>query len=399
MFELSVGGDVKLTFNAGDMRSSGVGLPEVIVGVCSLGKSGTLGLSAVVDDEVDGLLGKLLSVGSCVSLGEQVSVESNTRGEKSGGTPVGVASGDVGGNVRSGLDSGRCGKCHAVTEARRGSVLSAGLDADAGRLCGGGADVVVEVAELGKEGGGNVGVSGLVPGVIGVSEKTLANRKRRQDRKELKKARQSGLKRDDWRVRENKKNASSLATDVGSVPEKTELRLSLERKWAAQNAVAEEKAKQELELVKLRDVAKEAKKREVAVTRQTECNKVAIEQAFESLKATGNVPGFCATVVSDAVPTLTSGSISPNSSVSEAEVRRVVKELEDLKLENAKLKRRIRDRNISDLKGGDTVAFSADMSEGLRKEINEACDGMPTEYDVPEDPDTIYVKKYGEFQF
>jgi len=247
---------------------------------------------------------------------------------------------------------------------------------------------------------GGIGERVSVPGVAVVSEKTLANRQRRQQKKELKKARQSGLKRDDWRGRESKKGfVDSAGVGASEVSVKSELRLSLERKWAAQNAVAEEKAKQELELVKLRDVAKEAKKREVAVTRQTECNKVAIEQAFASLKVTGNVPGFCATVVSDAVPSLSSGSISPNSSVSEAEVRKVVKELEDLRVENAKLKRRIRDRNLADLEGGDTVAFSADMSEGLRKEINEACDGMPTEYDVPEDPDTIYVKKYGEFQF
>jgi len=252
--------------------------------------------------------------------------------------------------------------------------------------------------------GAGVSVPVLVSGAAAVSEKTLANRQRRRQKKELKKARQVGMKRDDWRARESGKVSSSsvglTSPGVGHAVEKTELRVSLEQKWMAQNAVAMEKAKQELELIKLRDIAKEAKKREVAVTRQTECNKVAIEQAFGSLKATGNVPGFCATVVSDATtPSLTSGSISPNSSVSEAEIRKAVKELEDSRVEIAKLKRRLRDRDIADLRDGVTVAFSADMSEGLRKEIDDACDGMPTEYDIPEDLDTVYVKKSGSFQF
>jgi len=327
-------------------------------------------------------------------------VNDNYAGQADGGreSRVDVDSGGGDAGCAGGEKRGEFGESFGVKSASSGSGFGSvvnGMSSLVPGLVGNGgsfssilgSDEKIQVEERGKE--------------RVVSEKTLANRKRRQEKKELKKARQAGMKRDDWRVREG--GSVGFSASVGTkvvVPEKTELRVSLEQKWMAENAVAAEKARQELELVKLRDIAKEAKKREVAVTRQTECNKVAIEQAFGSLKATGNVPGFCATVVSDAtIPSLTSGSISPNSSVSEAEIRKAVKELEDSRVEIAKLKRRLRDRDIADLRDGVTVAFSADMSEGLRKEIDEACDGMPTEYDIPEDLDTVYVKKSGSFQF
>jgi len=249
--------------------------------------------------------------------------------------------------------------------------------------------------------------SGVNEGVV--SERTLENRRRRQVRKERKQAKQAGMNRTDWRKADKEYlsggvSKSSAAVVENTAVDKSELRLSLERKWAAENAVAEEKAKQELEIVKRRDVEKEVKKREAAVMKKTECNRVAVEKAFSTLKATGNVPGFCETVVSNgSVPALSSGSISPNSSVSEREVRNMIMELERLKVEMERLKAenaRLRmvqgvDR-FKRLEDGETVAFSADnFSVDCKDIVDEMCeDGYVAHYH-PEDEETVYVRADG----
>lgn len=113
------------------------------------------------------------------------------------------------------------------------------------------------------------------------------------------------------------------------------LQESLERKWAAENALAEEKAKQQLELLQARDLEKVKCMQRAQVMRTTEVCKVQTEKAFGTLKRTGNVPGFAETVVSDS--SLTDGStarssgdcISPDSSVSQQEIRKMQQDLLD----------------------------------------------------------------------
>jgi len=337
-----------------------------------------------VRDDVRGFVGRLArgdqgGVGQVCAEDGAIEYDGSWWLEGSSVKELGAAGGkgEVG---RSGLGAGTPGMVEEeVGEVQSGDGSLRTADELRHKLCG--------VVSADGSGEGNVKCVASSSGVV-VSEKTLENRKRRQERKERKKLRQAGMNGGDWRKR------ASASESV------TELRASLEAKWKAQNAVAVEKAQQELEIVKLRDVAKEAKKREVAVTRQTECSKVAIEKAFGSLKTTGNVPGFCETVVSGGTPSLSTGSISPNSSVSEAEVRKVVKELEDLKMDYAKLRKRVRERDMGDLKDGKTIALSVDMSEGLVAEMDEICEGYMTMTNYPEDPETMYVKRQeisGEF--
>jgi len=119
---------------------------------------------------------------------------------------------------------------------------------------------------------------------------------------------------------------------------KDELRASLEEKWKAENALAVLKAKRQAALIGSRDLEQEKKADRTRLQKRVERDMVAIEKTHASLKATGNVPGvppvgYAETIV-DSVPGLSSGgcSISPSSSVSEAEVHRMRKELEDYKV-------------------------------------------------------------------
>jgi len=116
------------------------------------------------------------------------------------------------------------------------------------------------------------------------------------------------------------------------------------------------------------------------------------------LKATGNFPGFvgsCETIVEE-VPSLSNGSssISPRSSVSEAEVWGMQKELLDLKSEIVRLKKLSRLDRINLLEREGTVAFSTDgFSDGLMEDINRVCPNGYTQDYNGEDPDTVYFKK------
>jgi hypothetical protein len=131
-------------------------------------------------------------------------------------------------------------------------------------------------------------------------------------------------------------NAKVGVESVGGVDRK-KLQGSLEQKWAAENALAAEKAKQQLELLCARDLTKVKAMQSAQVMRTTERCKVDTEKAFGFLAKTGNVPGFAETVVSGegVVPSLSSGSrsagtcISPDSSVSQQEIRQMQKDLLD----------------------------------------------------------------------
>jgi len=203
---------------------------------------------------------------------------------------------------------------------------------------------------------------------------------------ELKKARRAGMKRDDWR---NSQVASG-------VKEKSELQVSLEEKWRAQNELEVVRAKRQLEVLKAKDVEQEKRMQHSRMVKATESNLVAVERAHSSLKQTGNVPGFVpgtAETIVSGVPTLSTGSISPNSSVSEAEVRKLIKDFEDVKLENKRLKEVNRSYGIEKLKTGVTVAFTADnMSDEFVEKLKECVGGELEMNEEPLDPSTVYCK-------
>jgi len=94
----------------------------------------------------------------------------------------------------------------------------------------------------------------------------------------------------------------------------------------AQAGLRTAKAVQQKALLEASDLEKLKKMQETRVLRQTETNKVAVEKAFASLASSGNVPSL----VGGHAVTIRSGSISPNSSASEAEVRKVQKDLADM---------------------------------------------------------------------
>jgi len=93
------------------------------------------------------------------------------------------------------------------------------------------------------------------------------------------------------------------------------------------------------------------------VLRRTETNKVAVEKAFGTLARTGNVPSM----VGGSAETVQSGSISPNSSVSEAEVRALQKGFADLKASNESLENRMRYLKLC-AERDDVIGFKATMA-------------------------------------
>jgi len=95
---------------------------------------------------------------------------------------------------------------------------------------------------------------------------------------------------------------------------------------AAEVKLKTAKALQQCALVEAGDMEKLKKMQETKVMRATETNKVAVEKAFASLASSGNVPSL----VGGHAVTIRSGSISPNSSASEAEVRKIQKDLVDM---------------------------------------------------------------------
>jgi hypothetical protein len=108
------------------------------------------------------------------------------------------------------------------------------------------------------------------------------------------------------------------------------LRQSSEEKWRAENALAKLKAEQQLELLKARDIPNEVRAQRVRTQKSLERDMVAIEKLHGALASSDNVPrdgGFAETVVSGAPGC----SISPSSSVSEAEVRALHRERDDYK--------------------------------------------------------------------
>jgi hypothetical protein len=157
----------------------------------------------------------------------------------------------------------------------------------------------------------------------------------------------SGRKENYWRnqasrdrKRERKRESAGLPdrrSVVVGLEEKTDLQKSLEAKWQVENELAKLRAEQQLELLRARDLERVKKMQSAQVLRTTEKCKVDTERAFGFLARTGNVSGFAETVVSSegTAPGLSSGSrstgtcISPDSSVSQQEIRQMQKDLLD----------------------------------------------------------------------
>jgi len=280
----------------------------------------------------------------------------------------------------------RCWVCTAglvAKEAEKGVGCADGVDDAASHergLCGdvgSGSDAEVGVKFAGKSGvsatesdrasvpgafgvrgrapvAGTLGASGVQAGVSGsdVSEKTLANRLRRQEKKALKKKRQ--VMGQDWRV---KGGARAFPREVDE---------SWVARKKAENVLKEAQAKRQLVLLEAQDI-EVLKRRQLARARkQMESDMVAIERAHATLAATDNVPkdgsGFCETVVSGgSVPTLLpgSGSISPDSSASQHEFRMAQKEILDLRKEKEDLEKEFEMyKRCTDLHEGKEVVFT-----------------------------------------
>jgi hypothetical protein len=106
------------------------------------------------------------------------------------------------------------------------------------------------------------------------------------------------------------------------------LRQSIEEKWKAENALATLRAEQQLELLKAKDMETEKRARRVRTQKSIEGDMVKIEKLHATLSASDNVPGgFAETVIGSSVGC----SISPSSSVSEAEVRALCLERDEYK--------------------------------------------------------------------
>jgi len=240
-----------------------------------------------------------------------------------------------------------------VRQIRERVVAEDGIR-DGGRLLGNGVSVfgggVEDTVRFGgtaalpcADGHGLGSVSGVGDGVgrLSVAAESGGSREveghrgpnwgRNQEWKKVKKERKlkkKNLAGRDWRKVESNEavvdgNMSfwKSCTDV----KRKELIDSKAEKHIAENKRDAERARRQLAVFESNGVEVDAKKYEKCVQASIERSMVSIERAHGTLRATGNVPGF----VGSAETLLGSGSISPNSSVSEAEVRNMQKKLLD----------------------------------------------------------------------
>jgi len=179
-----------------------------------------------------------------------------------------------------------------------------------------------------------------------VSEKTLANRASRikaKARKQRKKQRQAG-----GVVNSAPVTRSFFQTCDDDV--KKNLVKSRAKRLIRENELKELEAERKLAVLKANEVDAEVKRHRTQVLAATERNMVAIERAYGMLAATGNMTDENASRVRTVVsgtPTLSSGSISPNSSVSEAEVRKMQKDILDSEARVKQLEAMLRNVGVS----------------------------------------------------
>jgi len=296
---------------------------------------------------------------------------------------------DDDGGVGAGLSAGVCRERQFCAESVGGGackegVVSGGGVAAVGRdECGGVSDESVGVCGTGcgavKGSGfpsavGSASFSSLSGSVspVGspgaVSERTLANRRKRELKKLRKQRKRAGsvacsgsvgLVSGGSVVPEWRRGARGSSAVEGrgffsgaSAEVKGELVRTRAERLAAENALAAYKAERQLRLEKAKDEGQMLKRQETQLLRDVELNRVRIEKAHSTLLATGNVAGergggFAQTVVSSSSsPSGGSGgverssvgcSISPSSSVTDREVHALMKEVETLRMENAEL--------------------------------------------------------------
>jgi len=134
--------------------------------------------------------------------------------------------------------------------------------------------------------------------------------------------------------RDRKKEKNRRAS-YGVVEEKTMLQKSSESKWQAQNRLAALRAEREIAILEATDLEEEKRKRRAQVCAATERNLVSIEKFHNDLRKSGNTSSDDDTRVNTVI-SAGAGSISPSSSISEADVRRAKKELEDAIAEKKK---------------------------------------------------------------
>jgi len=184
--------------------------------------------------------------------------------------------------------------------------------------------------------------SGVRPGVGpngGTSFGRGRNYQRNQDARDRKKT--SKKMAASHGIELSKRSFKSGKTDLqrSSEPvsiEKTDLQKSSELKWRTQNELAALKAEREIAILKATDLEEEKRKRRAQICASTERNLVSIERFHSDLRKSGNTSSDDDTRV-NTVLSASAGSISPSSSVSESDVRKAKKDLEDSIAEKNKL--------------------------------------------------------------
>lgn len=284
-------------------------------------------------------------------------------GYDAGGRSV---AGRVGGGSEGNVgDSGGSGVAFVDAVVDVGDARGDERDHGSGDAVGtGGSSVVdaeaVDECVVGVDNGGRSVPVETVCSVGGVDEvvsaKTLANRKKRQAKKNRKIRKQEIVP--EWR-----RGAGLVSEGQQKSGQSSALRESVEAKWIAKNALEAEEARRKLAVLKANDVQEEVRRYRTRVQRHTEANMVSIEKTHALLESTGNVPGVG--LVGNAevdgggsVETVVSGgSISPSSSASLQDVRKLQKELLDLQDENQRLRR-----------GIESVKLDPDIIEYYNKE-------------------------------
>jgi len=227
---------------------------------------------------------------------------------------------------------------------------------------------VVAVDELGRVGGGALGIDGSeLNGVV--RGRNYRKNKRKAGNRRSSKSR-VGSSVPEWRrgaspvgeVGVTSCGDSVVVDDVGSVVvekaqsagpsygfvasldevQRKSLLSSRAKMMEVQNRLAQEKAERDLEVLKAVDLELEKRKNIARIRAATERSMVSIEKTHAVLVSTDNVPRDQVdhdvhTVLTGGVPELSSGSISPNSSASMAEFRELHKKSLDLEKRNSEL--------------------------------------------------------------
>jgi len=196
---------------------------------------------------------------------------------------------------------------------------------------------------------------------LGANARTLANRKKRLCAKVRKARKKAGLGTSslNWNA-DKEERLGNLCKDACNSREKPrgvqvdaesmELRKSLEAKWKAENELAMLKAQRQVQVLKANDVDGEIRRYRTNVVKQTERNMVQIEKVHGQLRSSGNVSDDMESRVRTVLdpPSLTSASISPDSSASQAEFRAAQKKILDLEAERARMLEQLKKLDITE---------------------------------------------------